>query len=473
VPDDDTVREDPANLDDNAELDDRTELDAAAYRDPGPTRRVPSLLAPTDVVPALRSELKLMKRSGGAEVYDPNTRKTLTLNHLEISLARMLDGKRQVSDLIAAGERLGIPVNLESLTKFIQRLEEQGLLGAVAAGSASTTWASRGQWEQNIRTLFQSGIRLLRLGKHAEAANYFEALLQEDPDNEEARELLAMAKQGVETKVPARPPTPVPEPIRAPVAWPSSRAEARPASEPSAESARPESLPVEVTPSRPSRRAERAPIEPERKRRRRPIWIDALVACVVGLGLGFAMLWYAKRRETPVATARADARPADATKIVMAKEVDSGVPIDAMEADAQADVDAQAIDAAPADAIVDAAAPQPTTDVVRVEAPAAGSVKVLLTSPKKVRKGDKLFEITRVVTDAAKVKELTAKIAELKKLAAEDPMYEPFIAKAKKDLANAQKRVSTVVVAPRDGKATPRVKQGANVHAGDVLAEIQ
>ena len=173
------------------------------------TRNIPQALASTDVVPEFRSELKLTRLAGGGyEVTDPSTGRVSALNDLEISFARMLNGRRRVYEILEATERLGIPVNLASLQKFVVQLEQNGFLVGSApvatAGAENKTWATRGSWESGVRSMFQSGIRQLRLGKYAEAAGYFEAMLQADPDNIEAVELLAMAEQARDGKAVAQ-----------------------------------------------------------------------------------------------------------------------------------------------------------------------------------------------------------------------------------------------------------------------------
>jgi hypothetical protein len=158
------------------------------------------MLMPSDVVPELRRDLKMTRTpSGEIDILDPLTGTTFRFNRYEISLARMLNGRRPASEILQAGERLGVPVNLESLHKFILTLEEKRLVAPpLADGSNSpdvaSAWAARGQWETSVRMLFQSGIRLLRLGRHAEAASYFEVLLQDEPENIEAKELLELAR---------------------------------------------------------------------------------------------------------------------------------------------------------------------------------------------------------------------------------------------------------------------------------------
>jgi hypothetical protein len=111
-------------------------------------------------------------------------------------------------------------------------------------------------------------------------------------------------------------------------------------------------------------------------------------------------------------------------------------------------------------------------ELVRVSAPEGGSVHLYLQSARVVRKGEKLVDISHGA-DPAKVKELAARVDELTGLAAQDPVYQPFLADARNKLAAAGNVRSTEVVAPRDGKAIPRVNQGAHVHTGTLLFEIE
>jgi hypothetical protein len=133
------------------------------------------------------------------DVADRQTGKTFPLYDFEISLARMLDGRRLYKDVVEAGQRLGIPVNLESLSQFIRQLERYGFLAApgvqLSDPPEGPLWAPRQKWDDGLRALFQSGLRMHRQGRYAEAANYFEAMLQQDPQNPEALEMLEQSRQ--------------------------------------------------------------------------------------------------------------------------------------------------------------------------------------------------------------------------------------------------------------------------------------
>ncbi|HKD43237.1 MAG TPA: tetratricopeptide repeat protein [Myxococcaceae bacterium] len=154
-----------------------------------------------DVVRLFRADLKIQRRvsSNLLDVADPQTGKTFPLYDFEISLARMLDGRRLYSDVIEAGQRLGIPVNFESLCQFVGQLERYGFLAApgtpLPERSEAATWGLREKWDEGLRALFQTGLRMHRQGRYAEAVNYFDAMLQQDPQNPEALEMLEQSRQ--------------------------------------------------------------------------------------------------------------------------------------------------------------------------------------------------------------------------------------------------------------------------------------
>ncbi|MBI3184885.1 MAG: tetratricopeptide repeat protein [Myxococcales bacterium] len=179
-----------------------------------------------DAVPLFRGDLKLVRRPGRdlMDVKDPVSGKSFMLYDFEVSLARMLDGRRTNAEVIEAGQRLGIPVSFESLRQFIRQLERYGFLAPPGSPrperQEGTTWPKRQRWDDAIRTLFQSGMRLNRQGRYAEAAGYFEAILEQDPTNEEAQEMLAqMLRQPALPEAVAAPPPPPPSiaPVAAPI----------------------------------------------------------------------------------------------------------------------------------------------------------------------------------------------------------------------------------------------------------------
>lgn len=156
---------------------------------------------PDDVVRLFRADLRISRRppSNLLDVADRQTGKAFALYDFEVSLARMLDGRRQYQDVVEAGQRLGIPVNLESLSQFIRQLERYGFLAPPGTQLSDSPegpfWAPRQKWDDGLRALFQSGLRMHRQGRYGEAANYFEAMLQQDPQNPEALEMLEQARQ--------------------------------------------------------------------------------------------------------------------------------------------------------------------------------------------------------------------------------------------------------------------------------------
>jgi hypothetical protein len=546
---------------------DATDVDRRAYSEDDavtvataePTGSGPAI-ATTEVVPTFRADLKLTRGASGYQIVEPSTGRAFTVNEFEISIIRMLDGKRRISDLLDHCRRLEIPINAESLSTFILNLERAGLLGAAASAEA-TTWSTRAQWESSIRSLFQSGIRFLRMGKHEEAASYFEALLQEDPNNIEARELLAMTRQpnpvalAPQVAAPYAPPPQVaapyapapqvavpyaqpphvvapPQPPQVAVPYAPPPQVAAPFSPPP-QVAAPFAPPLPVTPhpmSTPDPYAMSTPdtyamtaLSPSPRYPRMPatqrlgfaakIGI-ALVACVV-LGAVFAIVARQpssnETRSTDSVASMETQDEATATDTTSEKRGTNAPAADTAIKPAQAKPDKTEPVQEPAGQQPEPQQPEPqqpepqqpepepqqpeqvkpdateppkaeprrktpTKKVVgeptRIEAPHAGVVTVYLRGARNVRKGDKLFVITRKA-DAADLEELTAKVAELSELAKEDPVYEPFLVAARDKLRSANQGQRTRVLAPRAGKASPRVKQGARVQSGTLLVEIE
>src|SRR5215472_226929 len=150
----------------------------------------------------MRADLTVRRREASSlmDVTDPRSGKTFPLYDFELSLARMLDGRRLWREVVEAGQRLGIPVDLTSLVQFVSQLDNYGFLAPPGTpppgpGEGQSTWAPRRKWDEGLRALFQSGMRMHRQGRYAEAANYFEAMLQQDPQNPEASEMLEQSRQ--------------------------------------------------------------------------------------------------------------------------------------------------------------------------------------------------------------------------------------------------------------------------------------
>jgi hypothetical protein len=111
---------------------------------------------------------------------------------------------------------------------------------------------------------------------------------------------------------------------------------------------------------------------------------------------------------------------------------------------------------------------------LEVAAPAAGTIsKVFLAAPGKVAKGDKLLEIRTDSGGGAKAKKLAARVAELEQLAKDDPVYEEFLADARKaERAARGSPKLTSIKAPSEGRAQVDVKEGEAIARGKTLARI-
>lgn len=182
-------------------------------------------LAPTDVVPRLRSDLKvsadLSTEEGSIHVEDPLTGKAYFLKEVEFSLARMLNGKRTANEVVEAASKLGLPVTIDALTRFLGKLSALGLLAGDAPrppevgagapdpagasviapepgtvpssssglGSVTSTWPVRDEWPEPLRNLFQQALRAFRTESFDEATQAIEMFLAELPAVKEAQDL--------------------------------------------------------------------------------------------------------------------------------------------------------------------------------------------------------------------------------------------------------------------------------------------
>jgi hypothetical protein len=165
--------------------------------------QAPAPLGAADAVPVFRPDLQIGKgaSAGLFEVGDPATGRHFTLYEFELSIARMLDGRRHASDVIENGVRLGIPVDLDGLNKFVRQLWRYGFLAEPGAEPPAEAGEERGRgervkWDEATRTLYQTGLRLMRQGRPQDAQSYFQAVLDADPGNAEATERLAAIERG-------------------------------------------------------------------------------------------------------------------------------------------------------------------------------------------------------------------------------------------------------------------------------------
>ncbi|MBL9037040.1 MAG: hypothetical protein JNG84_00870 [Archangium sp.] len=194
------------------------------------TARPSGGLAPSDLLPAFRADLVVRAdKPGRFLVGDRDVGTFISMHDFELSLARLLNGKRTAAEVVGTGERLGLPVTMETLNTFIQRFQANGFLlpvgKAPTATKATSTWRKRRKWTTGVRELFRSGMRLLNQGRPADAKPFFKALLEADPKNTAANETLKRLGGRTRAPLPAHPerppsssPTPVPrDPSRPPV----------------------------------------------------------------------------------------------------------------------------------------------------------------------------------------------------------------------------------------------------------------
>jgi hypothetical protein len=163
---------------------------------PGDTGLVPpspGIEGPADAVPRFRTDLLVdpaPEARGVFQVTDPLTSRTFSLYDYELSVARMLDGRRKARDLLAAADVIGVTLSLAALKAFLRQLKAWRFLETAAAAS-STTWQPRRAWTDEVRELYQQALRLARRGQTHEAISCLESVLEVDPENEEAPALMA------------------------------------------------------------------------------------------------------------------------------------------------------------------------------------------------------------------------------------------------------------------------------------------
>jgi hypothetical protein len=189
-------------------------------------------------------------------------------------------------------------------------------------------------------------------------------------------------------------------------------------------------------------------------------WVLAIALAMIAttaIGVGIGWLLFARSRDGQHG---AGAGPAGAAPTAAAGPVEGA----ASGAPASAPSHAIAVDVAVLEHRV----------LAPVTSPARGEVSLsTVQTARPVHKGDKLFEVRRRREPAPEAAQLAARVAELEKLAAHDPLYESFLARARDDYKRAQRSdLSASIRASADGLAEPRASRGDHVDLGDTLAVV-
>lgn len=157
-----------------------------------------AMLSPDAPVPKLRADLEVRIAESDTgdtiELVDAKADATHVLQDVEFSIARMLNGRRSATEVLAAAEKLGLPLNLESLSHFVAKLGRLNLLAAAATPSseadAGRTFPQRKEWADSVRARYQDALRAFRQDNLAGARAELEKLLETDAENAEALALL-------------------------------------------------------------------------------------------------------------------------------------------------------------------------------------------------------------------------------------------------------------------------------------------
>lgn len=155
------------------------------------------LLNAEDVVPAFRSDLKLADPVQGAgeklvTVADPVSGKSMAFRGFELSIARMLNGQRTANEVVDASSAIGLPISLEGLSGFVQKLKSLGFLAHPLDGPVAepTTWGERREWSDEIRTRYQQALKEARSNELMSAKQHLTELMNDAPDNADVRGLM-------------------------------------------------------------------------------------------------------------------------------------------------------------------------------------------------------------------------------------------------------------------------------------------
>ena len=174
-----------------------------------PPPGIPNLVAPSsgvskleDKVPRIRGDLLIVHAPRSRSVFhvaDPKSNRAFGLFDTEVSVARMLDGKRKVKDVIENAAKLGVEVSIDSLQHFISHLKSYRFIDQ-GMREGESTWPARQQWTEEERQLYQASMKSLREGHFAEALSFAESLEAASNSKDEARLLkhrVEVAAQGV------------------------------------------------------------------------------------------------------------------------------------------------------------------------------------------------------------------------------------------------------------------------------------
>src|SRR3954470_10246964 len=98
-------------------------------------------LLPTERVPALRTDLTVENPPAGrgedeVRISHAPTGRTLLLKGFEVSIARMINGVRTAQEVIDSAAKIGLPLTIEGLNRFLIKLDREGFLAGAALPSS-------------------------------------------------------------------------------------------------------------------------------------------------------------------------------------------------------------------------------------------------------------------------------------------------------------------------------------------------
>lgn len=172
-------------------------------------------ISPDDVVPALRANLAFSRSPHGLgtgllSVKNVDSGEEFMFRGFEYSLARMMDGRRTAAEVVDAAGQVGLPVTLDDLEGFVNKLKDRHLVQQpteAAEDAYLSPFEARRDWDEKTRQLFRIALREGRAGNLNRALVSLDCLLHEQPHTLEAihlREKLEERKMSIDRVAPFR-----------------------------------------------------------------------------------------------------------------------------------------------------------------------------------------------------------------------------------------------------------------------------
>lgn len=157
--------------------------------------------------PRLRSDLDVKTSSSDlVTVRRPDSATSFPLYRLEWDIAKLLDGKRGIQEIVLELRRRGVVVESRQVQSFLRELKGYGFLHDGAEVGAAKTDERSSELSPEESQLIQMATARRCRGDTVGATNYLLAALEIRPENHEARELLRQVQTETAVALPEKQP---------------------------------------------------------------------------------------------------------------------------------------------------------------------------------------------------------------------------------------------------------------------------